>query len=176
MNINVFFSIVSLVLIAILVSFKPRDMEAQKYGDLPLFNISLFTMYEFDTDGLRSIMSGQEGTRYEDRYTIKLMNYTDNTKEYVANMKSNSGIYTDDNVYLDGDVVYYRDDGLTFETQNAVYNKTTTILSTDGKFALYRGDNKFIGKKLKYNNSLNTIQSSDVSVVYQLEKSNKWSK
>ncbi|MCF6310614.1 MAG: LPS export ABC transporter periplasmic protein LptC [Sulfurimonas sp.] len=173
MNINIFFSLVSLALLMILTLFKPMDIKEDDFSDVPLFNISIFTMYELDEKGLTSLMSGTEGTRYSDRYSVKLMDYTDNSQEYIANMKSNSGIYKGDNVYLEGDVVYFREDGLTFETQKVVYNKKTAIARADGNYVLYRNNNKVTGNKLKYNNSLNRVQSKNVVAIYQLKESKK---
>ena len=173
MNTNIFFILVSSVLIMINISFEPMDVNKEKSTDVALFNVSSFTMYEFDKNGLTSLTSGLEGAKYIDKYAIEFIDYTDNSKDYIVNMKADSGIYENDNVYLNGDVVYFREDGLTFETQQAIYNKKTTIVNADGNYTIYRDNNKIIGKKLKYNNSLNTFQSRDVSVVYQLEKSTR---
>lgn len=173
MNINIFFTLVSLALLMILMLFKPMDIKENNFTDVALFNISIFTMYELDERGLTSLMSGTEGIRYSDRYSVKLMDYTDNSQEYIANMKSNSGIYKGDNVYLEGDVVYFREDGLTFETQKVVYNKKTAIARADGNYVLYRNNNKVTGNKLKYNNSLNRVQSKNVVARYQLKESKK---
>ncbi|MCK4974277.1 MAG: LPS export ABC transporter periplasmic protein LptC [Sulfurimonas sp.] len=173
MNINIFFTSISLVLLMILLLFKPLDIKKNNFTDVPLFNIAAFTMYELNEKGLTSLMSGSEGIRYKDRYNVKLMDYTDNSQEYIANMKSNTGIYKGDTVYLNGDVVYFREDGLTFETQKVVYNKKTAIARADGNYVLYRNNNKVIGNKLKYNNALNRVQSKNVVVKYQLKESKK---
>ncbi len=173
MNINIFFALISSVLLSILFLFKPLDIEQREFGDIALFNISAFTVYELNEKGLISLMSGEEGIRYSDRYNVKSMDYTDNSKEFVANMKSNSGIYKDDIVYLNGDVVYFREDGLTFETQKVVYDKKTAIAVADENYVLYRNNNKVTGNRLKYNNVLNKIQSKNVVVKYQLEEREK---
>ena len=173
MNINLFFVLVSLTLLMILMLFKPLDIQQQKFKDVPLFNISSFTVYELNKEGLTSLMSGTEGTRYANRYTVEFMDYTDNSKEYIANMKSNSGIYKNDIVYLNGDVVYFREDGLTFETQKVIYNKKTTIARADGKYVLYRNNNKVIGNKLIYNNSKNRVKSKNIVATYQLQEDKK---
>jgi tetratricopeptide (TPR) repeat protein len=85
------------------------DIKQQSFDDVPMFQIFSFKMYELNENGLMSLMIGTNGTRYADRYTVKLIDYTDYSKDYVVNMKANSGIYKDDTVYLDGDVVYFRE-------------------------------------------------------------------
>lgn len=173
MNINYFFLVVFACLLMIFLLFKPIEISQQKFSDVPLFNISSFTMYELNSKGLITLMNGDKATRYADRYTIEKMNYTDNSKEYLANMKSNSGTYKDDTVYLEGDIVYAREDGLAFKTQKATYNKKTTIATVDGDYLLYKGSNIVNGKDLKYNNSLERVESKDVVVNYQLEERKK---
>jgi len=173
MNINSFFLFIFSCLLIIFLLFKPVEIIQQKFGDVPLFNISSFTMYELDSKGLITLMNGDKATRYTNRYTIERMNYTDNSKEYLANMKANNGIYKDDTIYLEGDIVYSREDGLTFNAQKASYNKNTTIATVDGDYLLYKGSNMVNGKELKYNNSLERVESKDVVVKYQLEERNK---
>ncbi len=154
----------------ILFLFKPLEIKESSFGDVELFSISSFTMYEFDSHGLITLMNGTKAIRYSDRYRVDDIDYTDNSKEYVANMKSNSGIYKGDIVYLDGDIVYVREDGLTFETQKATYNKKTSIAIADGDYLLYRGANRVIGKGLHYNSSLEKVASKNVTAKYQLKE------
>ncbi|WP_310441477.1 LPS export ABC transporter periplasmic protein LptC [Sulfurimonas sp.] len=173
MNINYFFLAASVCLFMILFLFKPLEIKEQSFVDVPLFSISSFRMYEFDSKGLITLMNGTSATKYKDRYSVEKIDYTDNSKEYMANMKSNNGVYENDAVYLEGDILYIREDGLTFETQKATYDKKTSIATADGNYVLYRGANRVTGKELKYNNSLDKIQSKNVTVKYQLEKSKK---
>ena len=173
MNINIFFLLVSSVLLMILFIFKPLNIKQQNFDDVPLFNISAFTIYELNTKGLITFMSGSEATRYSDRYSIENIDYTDNSKKYLANMKANTAVFRDDVVDLSGDVVYFREDGLTFETQDARYNKKTSVASADGKYLLYRDRDKATGTHLRYNNEQDTVESKNITVTYQIKKSNK---
>jgi LPS export ABC transporter protein LptC len=173
MNINYFFIAASACLFMILFLFKPLEIKEQLFVDVPLFSISSFTMYEFDTKGLITLMNGDKATRYKDRYSVEKIDYTDSSKDYIANMKSDNGIYKNEIVYLDGNIVYVREDGLTFETQKATYNKKTSLAVADGDFVLYQEKNRVTGNALKYNSSSEKIESKNVTVKYNLKERNE---
>ncbi|MDK9693060.1 MAG: LPS export ABC transporter periplasmic protein LptC [Sulfurimonas sp.] len=170
MNINYFFLATSFLLLMVYFVFKPLEIKEQPSGDVPLFNIASFTMYELNTSGLLTMMNGSAATRYKNRYAVEGIDYTDNSKKYIANMKSKSGIYKDDIVYLEGDIIYQREDGLTFQTQKANYNKKTSTAVVDGEYLLYRGKDRVEGRELRYNSSLETISSQDVTAKYQIQE------
>lgn len=170
MNINYFFSSVLIALLMIFFLFKPIEIKQQKLQDIPLFNISTFTMHELDKSGTLTLMHGKEAAKYLDRYTIEKMDFTDNSKKYVANMKSNSGIYKNGIVYLEGDIVYLGREGLTFKTQKATYDRKSAVAATEGDFLLYRGSNRVNGENLKYNSSLERVESKNVTAKYQLQE------
>ena len=92
MNINYFFLFFSLTLAIILFVFKPIEVKQRISAEIPLFTISTFTMHEMDKKGLATYMNGETASRYANRYEVKKMDYTDNSKEYIANMKSDNGI------------------------------------------------------------------------------------
>jgi len=139
--------------------------------DVPLFELKDFTMYELDTRGLNTIMLGSSATRYANRYTVKNIDYTDNEKkEYIANMKANNGIYKNDLVTLTGNVVYVRDDGLTFKTQKAVYNKKSSNVVSNVGYVAYFNDSIVRGSYIKYNNEKNRIFSKNVRAKIQLQE------
>ncbi len=154
----------------ILLLFKPMEIKQHAFKEVPLFTISTFTMHELDKEGLVTLMNGSKASRFTNRYTVEDMDYTDNSKEYMANMKANSGVYKNEIVDLVGDILYVREDGLTFETQKAVYNKKTAIATADGEFLLYRDSNRVTGVKLKYNDSLERVEAKNVYAIYKLEE------
>ena len=139
--------------------------------DVPLFELKDFTMYELGRSGLHTIMLGSSATRYADRYTVKNIDYTDNEKEeYIANMKADNGIYKNDFVTLTGNVEYVRDDGLTFKTQKAIYNKKTSNVVSDVGYVAYMNESTVRGSYIKYNNEKNRIFSKNVTAKIQLQE------
>lgn len=154
--------------------FKPMHIKQQEFVDVPLFELSSFSLYELNKKGLNNTMTGTKGTRYRDRYTVENIDYTDNSEKFIANMKADNGIYKDDIVYLEGNVTYTREDGLVFFTQSATYNKKTSIAHTDNSYVSYRGKDKVTGSSLRYNNLLNQVSSKNVVAIYNFQEKTKW--
>lgn len=148
--------------------FKPLNIKEQNFTDIPLFELETFILYELNTQGLATLMIGTEGIRYANRYQIKDIDYTDNSKQYIANMKAKHGIYKDEIVHLNGDVVYSREDGLVFTTQEIEYNKKTSVAHTDKAYVAYKGENIVRGESLDYNNLLNRSNSTNVVANYKI--------
>jgi len=153
-------------LIMIYILFKPMHIEQQEFTDVPLFELSDFNIYELSEKGLTNIMIGAKATRYNDRYTVTQIDYTDNSRNYIANMKAKEGLYRDDIIDLDGDVIYTREDGLTFSSKSVTYNKKTSIAFVEGDYISYRGNDKITGTALEYNNLLNRVKSKNVVANY----------
>lgn len=151
--------------------FEPLNIKEQKFKDVPLFEMSSFKLLEFSQDGLVTLMLGDSAIRYKNRYEVSKMDYTDNAKQYKANIKANKGLYQGDNINLKGDVIYTRDDGLTFESQAAEYNKKTKVAYTNSDYVSYQGKNRVIGASLIYNNLEKKIESKQIVAKYQLKKS-----
>jgi len=150
--------------------FKPMNLKQQEFVDIPLFELQTFTMYELNAFGLQTYMTGDNATRYSDKYVVKNMNYTDNSKRFIANIKANEGLYKNNIVDLHGDVMYAREDGLIFESQDVVYDKNTSIVTSPTPYTGNIGENNIIGSSLIYNNILNKIESKNVLVTYKLKK------
>ena len=168
-SITNFFMIILIGLGMIYVFFKPLHIKKQKFVDVPQFEIKTFTMYELNRIGLQTLMYGKSAIKYSDRYNIFDINYTDNSKEYRANMIADRGIYKNNIVKLIGNVVYSRKDGLKFETQEVRYNKKSKIAISDTKYIMYMGKNWVRGSYLKYNNLLNSVESRNVVASYQIK-------
>ncbi len=154
----------------IFLLFKPLDIKQQSFTDVPLFKLSDFTLYELNQEGLTTLMTGSHATRYSNRYVISNINYTDNSKDFIANMKAKDGLYKDETVDLSGGVIYHREDGLVFETQKINYNKKTTVVRADQRFVMYRGEDKMTGSSMIYNNKLKKIKATNIQAQYKLQE------
>ncbi|MEA1891625.1 MAG: LPS export ABC transporter periplasmic protein LptC [Campylobacterota bacterium] len=174
MSINIFFISIFTLLLIIFFGFKPLDIKPQEFLDVPVFQIKTFTLHELNKKGLITLMKGDEALRYTDRYRVKGLDYTDNSRKYIANMRADNGVYRDQEstLDLDGNVLYNREDGLIFKTDEASYNKKTSIANTKSNYVLYRDTNIVTGNNLEYNNQLNKIKSKNIVAKYQLQESN----
>lgn len=148
--------------------FKPLHIKKKDYHNVPLFNVSKFSMYELDSYGLLTLMTGNRSLKYADRYTVEGIDFTDNSKDFIANMKADHGLYKDDIVTLNGNVAYYREDGLAFESPTLVYNRKSSIATTKDPYIAYMGTNSMRGSSLEYNVNDNKIKSKNVEIKYKL--------
>lgn len=150
--------------------FEPIKIKEHKFIDVPLLNVGNFTLYELDTKGLKTIMTGEKALRFSDRYTVDLIDYTDNSKEFVSNMKADFGIYKANHVNLKGNVVYVREDGITFKSDTMHYNTTTSIATTKDSYVSHKYESNMIGQGLVYNAELKQMKSQSVAIRYKLEE------
>ncbi len=160
-------------LMMIFFFFKPLALKQQIFVDVPIFEISSFTLYELDTDHLTTVMRGESATRYANRYEVLKMNYTDNSKNYVASMHAQNGTYANDIMVLSNGVVYNREDGLSFETKDAIYDKNTNLTHINKEFVLYKNGDRVTGSSLIYDNNSNIATAKKVKAKYNLQESKK---
>jgi hypothetical protein len=155
----------------IFLFFKPLDIKHQEFIDVPQLEVKEFTMYELIRNGLKTFMVGSSATKYDDRFIIEDMNYTDKSEEYTANMRAKKGVYKDDKVTLTDDVVYSRENGFVFQTQKVVYDKNNSTAVSDVGYTARVGENIVHGSYIKYNNLLNKVYSKNIEAIYQLKES-----
>jgi LPS export ABC transporter protein LptC len=141
--------------------------------EMPQFSLEIFTLHELNQNGLVTRMDGDDAIRYDNRYVVKNIDYTDNSREFLVNMKAKKGLYKNDVVYLNGDVKLHRDDGLRFFSQKLTYNKVKDIAHTNVEYVAYMGENYITGKKVSFNNKKSTVKSKKIYAVYNLEEKKK---
>ncbi|MDY0234233.1 MAG: LPS export ABC transporter periplasmic protein LptC [Sulfurimonas sp.] len=172
MNINIFFVLITIGLFMIYIGFKPQYVTEQNFGDVPLFELDSFILHELNQEKLITIMKGSQTKRYSDRYSVINISYTDNSKELLANIRADKGLYRDkeDVVDLLGNVIYNREDGLVFESEEAIYNKKTAIAKTQKDYIMYRDKDRLIGTSLVFDNANGKIDSKNVVAKYQIKE------
>lgn len=173
MNINFYFIYISVGLAMIYLFFHPMKLQKLDNSEVPQLELTNFTMYDLNQDGLKSIFGGTKGYRYINRYEVFDINYTDNSKELISNITSNFGIYKNHLVSMSGDLVYTRADGLTYKSDDGNYNQKTGVLRTVGKYISYRNNDRITGENLMYDSKIGYSTSDNVFAIYQIENSEK---
>ncbi|MBA1437436.1 MAG: LPS export ABC transporter periplasmic protein LptC [Epsilonproteobacteria bacterium] len=148
---------------------RPQNYTSKKMGDIPLLHVTDFTMYELDTQGLKTLMLGGQVYRYADRYTIDKIDHTDNSKTHITNLRADFGIYKNDILTLDGNVTLVRDDGVSYVTQHAKYYKKKGLFVGNTDYILTQGKNRLTGTYVDHNNISGKIHSKNIFATYFLE-------
>lgn len=120
-----------------LLTKEPYGLKAELSGK-NLAQIELFGAQNFDLtkDGTLSITTAQEVKRYAKFDTFTKLHVIHKNKNFVDTVLSNNAILQDRIVTLNGNVRYFRSDGLSLKTQEAVYAMDTKILSSAVEFLL----------------------------------------
>jgi LPS export ABC transporter protein LptC len=158
-----------LLLAGIYVFFKPMNIAQKQHGEIAQLELNNFTVKEFDTERLKTVLSGSFGKRFADRYEVEDINFTDTTQDHKQNITAKSGLYKNSIVTLKGAVLFKRDDGMTFSSEHIVYDHNSTVARAIGPFELRRGLESFNGVDLVYNNANGNITAKAISGTYILK-------
>lgn len=170
-NANYFFVAIALVLASILFFFQPMHVEENLPGDkeVPELEMNNFTLYELDTTGLKNIMIGRQGYRFKDRIEVNDIDYTDSTRSLQNNLQADFGIYDNINlITLEGNVRYYREDGIKFVTDKAVIYQKEEKIKASGPFKIDKAADYIVGTDLYYDAKKGISHARSVTGFYTL--------
>ncbi|MGB5965420.1 MAG: LPS export ABC transporter periplasmic protein LptC [Sulfurimonadaceae bacterium] len=168
---NYFFIAVALILAAILLFFQPVPIKNTMKDNVEVAELELrnFTLYELGVDGLKDIMIGHYGFRYGDRIEVEEIDYTDNTGTLRNNLQADFGVYNNkDLITLEGNVRYYREDGMQFRTNKAVINQIDESITAIGPFTMDKQTDNVVGTDLFYDSKNGLIKAKDVTGFFTL--------
>jgi len=158
------------MLLFILFVFKPLKIKEQKFVDVPLLEMSKFTMYELNKVGLQTSMAGSNALRYADRYEVKEINFRDNSKKFISKMKADFGVYKNDIVDLKGNITFLREDGLKMQSKTLHYNIKNSIAQTDDAYILNMQKSQMRGSSIVYDTLHRKLYSKDITMTYNLKE------
>ncbi len=170
MNINLFFIIIIGLLLSVFILFRPLKIELPDHKEIAQLELKDFQIYELNEQGVKSILEGNAGKRYENRYEVVDVSFKDATEEYIQMMHADHGRYQDDIIYLKDNVFYTQDNNITFKSDEAKYDVNTSTVTTQGAFTMRLNDHYFKGQQLKFNIKENKVLAKKVSGSYQLEE------
>jgi len=149
---------------------QPLKIKQQKFIDVPLLDMNTFVMYELNSTGLSTLMSGDKALRYKDRYVVNKIDFTDSSRKFISNLKADLGIYKDNVIDLKGNVTLLREDGLSLNSELITYNRKSLIAKTDKKYTALMEENKMQGDSIIYDIKNKKIKSKNVTIIYDLQE------
>jgi len=170
MNVTPFYMLIGIVLAGIFFFFKPLKVDIAETGELAQIELSDFRVYEVVPRGVKVVLAGSSVKRFEDRYQVEEINLTDRSGNHIENMKANRGIYKEPMIYLYDRVRYTRDDGVSFETEQADYNQTSGQINTAGPFVLRQSQDRVTGNDLVYNTESGDLAAKHIEGFYRLKE------
>ena len=148
------------------VKVKETTVNGAEVAELEMSN---FTLYELDESGLNNIMIGRKGLRYGDRIEVIDIDYTDSTQKLQNNLQADTGIYNNEYlITLEGNVRYYREDGMKFVTSRAIIDQEKETIETDGRFKMNKFTDNVIGSDLFYDTKNGLTHAKMVTGFYTL--------
>ena len=169
---NTFFVVIALILGSILLFIRPQELQVTDHSNEDIAEMELrnFTLYELDTDGLRNIMLGKYGFQYKDRIEVEEIDYTDSTRSLRNNILADYGVYNNvDIITLEGNVRYYREDGMILTTDEALIDQSKETILTPGPFKIEQNNDNVVGNKLYYDRKAGTTNAKTVTGYFTLE-------
>lgn len=170
-NANTFFIIIALILASILIFIQPLSVQETRINDaeVPQLELQNFTIYELGTEGLKDILIGHYGYRYQDRIEVEEVDYTDSTNHQRNNLQADYGVYNNkDLITLEGNVRYYREDGLKFSSDKAIIHQNDETILAVGPFTMETETGHAVGKDLLYDSKNGLIKAKDITGFYTL--------
>ncbi|MDA3946186.1 MAG: LPS export ABC transporter periplasmic protein LptC [Helicobacteraceae bacterium] len=168
---NYFFIAIGLLLTAILLFFQPIPIKDTMADNVNVAELELrnFTLYELGSDGLKDIMIGHYGFRYTDRIEVEEIDYTDNAGKQRNNLQADFGVYNNkDLITLEGNVRYYREDGMKFRSNVAVINQVDESITAAGPFTMNKFSDNVVGTDLFYDTKNGLTRAKDVTSIFTL--------
>ena len=125
-----------------------------------------FSLFELKTDNSGRKVFAMEATKYQNYLDLKNITISDAKGHTILAKRA---IYEDDNIFMKDEVLFTREDGLTFTTENLSYELEEKILETNHPFLLDFNGSIIRGVNLKYNLQNREIQIDEVEASIVLE-------
>jgi len=169
MKLTHFFVILLLFSLSLFVFLQPGAYTKDKNGKIPQLEIEDFSIYELTRVGVKSVLSGTVARQFSTHYEVENAHYVENKKVLSEHLYADIGRFEKDIAYLDENVRYFREDGLSFESDHAVYNTKNESLYVPKSFILTQNENVVYGQELHYDAKSGEITAQNVNANYYLE-------
>jgi len=169
MRITHFFALLFALSLAIFVFLKPQEYDITEAKEIASVELEDFTLYKLTPKGVESFLSGTLGQQYKTHYDIDNAHYIKNENIPKEHLYADKGIFQNDNLYLYDNVRYFREDGLSLESDKATYYTKKEKLYIPDNFVLTQNENIVYGKELHYNSVNGKIKAQRIEANYYIE-------
>lgn len=170
MGINYFIYIL-LGLSLVVVLYKKDDINIKEEKEQkPQVVFENSTMYDLSTKELEYIAHSKVAKSFknhEELYEPLILSKSQNGQ--IDQLSSKTLVKYQDEIYLNGDVKYTRNDGLVFSSEQLNYNLKTKIAQTNSKFKAVKQTDKVEGTYMKYDNQNKKILAKNTNFKIKVE-------
>ena len=170
MRLTHFFIFIFMFSISLFVFLQPEQSFNQEQEKVPQLEIEDFTLYEIDVTGVQSVVNGTIGRQYPNHYEVENAHYIENKNKMGEHLYADNGKFEKDVAYLDTNVRYFREDGLSFESDFAVYNTKEENLYVPKAFVLTQNENIIYGRELHYSSLTGDIRAQTIDANYYIQE------
>jgi len=158
---------------ALFVFLRPEAVVKSDDKEIAQLELEDFMVYEMDKNGVTSVVSGSSGKQFTKYYEVENAHYIENKNQLGEHLYADKARFENDIAYLDDNVRYFREDGLSFESDKAIYNTKKEHLFVPDKFVLTQNENVIYGKKLNYHSKTGKIKAQKIDANYYIEEETK---
>ena len=169
MKLTHFYIILFLFSLSLFVFLQPESYVKSEGEQVAQLEIEDFSVYEINTQGVKSVLSGTSGQQFTTHYQVENAHYIENKKDFSEHLYSDVGRFEKDVAYLNNNVRFFREDGLSFESNDALYNTKKESLYVKDNFILTQNENIIYGNELHYDTVSGQLSAQSVDANYYLE-------
>jgi len=169
MKLTHFFVLMLVLSLSLFVLLKPESISPSTGEEIAQLEIEDFIVYEIDKTGVTSVVSGTVGKQYTAYYEVENAHYIENKNQLGEHLYADYAKFEKNIAYLNDNVRYFREDGLSFESNKAVYNTKAEKLYVPDDFILTQNENVVYGKELHYNSKTGKIEAEKIEANYFMD-------
>lgn len=164
--VSIFFAVMVFLLAQdpYLLDFRPVD---PKIAQVEMYDVQ---DHEISVNGVISITNAKQAVRYSDRDELYGVDALLRRDGLINSLRADKGILQDNIVYLDGDVRYVRNDGITFESAAVEYHRDKDMLKGKVPFVLSDNYNKTLGDSFTYVIKEGKIEANNIHATLETER------
>jgi len=159
--------IMILIMLGVSLLFDVKQRKAQNKTFHKEFEVYKSITVEVNKNIITSKLYSDYGVKESGVLTLKNLKYIGNS---VKILKSSSGRFIKENIYLDNNVTVLQTNGYYYEAEHAIYNKLTEFLYVTSPFTAYINDSVVKGVGLVYDKKGKIAKANKINAVFNTTK------